>query len=187
MKRSALVLLAALLAAAPSSLRAQTPAPSGSGKPGAHPPSKPPEPPKRDAAKDKAPKGPEQPLYFAEIMVLYGTNAKKGIDSRIGDMPELKKPPFSAYDTYELLGKSRLELKKDDPKTMQLPNGRILQVRLLEVLPKDKVRISASINQPGGKVLLPLLEVKTQAGEKFIVAGQSYRQGMLALVIRVSK
>ena len=129
-------------------------------------------------------------------MVLLATNSKKGIDPRIGDMPELKKPPFSAYDSYELLteppplnasGKTRLELKKDDPKTMRLPNGRVLQTRLLEVLPKDNVRISASINQPGGKVLLPLLEVKAKVGEKFIVAGQSYRQGMLVLVIRVTK
>jgi hypothetical protein len=197
MRRLALILTAALFAAAPASVRAQTP-PAGSAKPPASAPSKPAKPPKRDAAKDKreAPKPEEQQTaYFGEIMVLLGTNSKKGIDPRIGDMPELKKPPFSAYDSYELLtdpplpasGKARLELKKDDPKTIRLPNGRVLQLRLLEVLPKDSVRISASINQPGGKAFLPLLEVKAKVGEKFIVAGQNYRRGMLTLVIRVVK
>jgi hypothetical protein len=123
----------------------------------------------------------------AEILVLHATNSKKGIDERIGKMPELKKPPFSAYDSYELLSKTRVALKKDDPKTLKLPNGRVLQTRLLDVLPKEYLRISASINQPGGKDFLPLLEVKAKVGQAFIVAGQSYKNGILVLVIRVVK
>ena len=84
--------------------------------------------------------------FFVEVMVLYASNSKKGIDSRIPNMPELKKPPFSAYDSYELLtepaplapsGKTRVPLNKEDPKTLKLPNGRVLQVKLLEILPKQ--------------------------------------------------
>ncbi|HMJ11196.1 MAG TPA: hypothetical protein VK524_07295 [Polyangiaceae bacterium] len=122
----------------------------------------------------------------AEVLILHATNSKKGVDERIGRMPELKKPPFSAYDSYELLSKNRLPLKKE-PQTLKLPNGRVLQTKLLDVLPKDYLRISASINQPGGKDFLPLLEVKAKVGQAFIVAGQSYKNGILVLVIRVVK
>ncbi|MBM4363809.1 MAG: hypothetical protein FJ104_14100, partial [Deltaproteobacteria bacterium] len=109
----------------------------------------------------------------------------RGIDPRIGEMPELKRPPFSAYRSYELLQKVRVPLQKDAPRTIDLPNGRALQTRLLETLPADTVRLSASINQAGGKEFLPLLEVKARLGQNFIVAGQSYKDGILVLVIRV--
>ncbi len=131
-------------------------------------------------------KGAEKKVdYFAEISVLHATNEKKGIDSRIGDMPELKNPPFSSYDSYTLLDRSKLPLIKGDPKQLKLPNKRILETKLLEVLPKDFVRISASINQPQGGDFLPLLEVKAKLGQAFIVAGQSYKNGILVLVIKV--
>jgi len=148
-------------------------------------------PPAADRAPPKPEKGDKKPetasVYSAEVMVLHATNSAKGIDERIGNMPELKKPPFSSYDSYELLSKTTLPLVKDDPKTMKLPNGRVLQTKLLEVLPKHTLRISASINQPKGKDFLPLLEVKAKAGQAFIVAGQSYKKGILVLVIKVVK
>jgi hypothetical protein len=130
---------------------------------------------------------PDASPYFAEVLILHATNSKKGIDSRIGKMPELGEPPFSSYDSYELLDRARLPLKKDEPKTLNLPNGRVLQTKLIEVLPKDVLRLSASINQPNGKDFLPLLEVKAKLGQQFIVAGQSYKRGILVLVIRVAK
>src|SRR5581483_7461799 len=123
--------------------------------------------------------------YSDEVLVLHATNAKKGIDPRIGDMPELKKIPFSSYDSYELLQRVRVPLKKDEPKTFDLPNGRVLQTKLVEALPDGSVRLSASINQPGGKTFLPLLEVKAKVGQAFIVAGQSYKGGILVLVVHV--
>ncbi len=142
--------------------------------------------------KKKAPekgkeKAPAAVQYSAEVLVLHATSGDKGIDPRIGDMPELKKPPFSAYKSYELLQKIKNPLVKEDPKTFELPNGRVLQTKLVEVLPEDSVRISASINQPRGKTFLPLLEVKAKVGQSFIVAGQSFKGGILVLVIRVTK
>jgi hypothetical protein len=156
------------------------------------PPAKPPaDAPKTEKAKDKAKdkaKEPQKAQFFTEVMVLHATNSGKGIDSRIGNMPELKKPPFSSYDSYELLNKAKLPLVKDDPKMTRLPNGRVLQTKLLEMSAKgDAARISASINKPGGKTFLPLLEVKAKVGQAFIVAGQSYKNGILVLVIRVVK
>jgi hypothetical protein len=141
------------------------------------------EPPKTPPA----PAAPAAAEFSTELLVLHATNGDKGIDARIGDMPELKKPPFSSFKSYELLQKVKLPLKKDDPKTFDLPNGRVLQTKLVDVLPEDTVRLSASINQPGGKTFLPLLEVKAKLGQQFIVAGQSYKGGILVLVIRVLK
>jgi hypothetical protein len=177
-------IIASLLASALATTVASAQAPAPSAKPGAPP------------AKKEAAAAP----FFVEVMVLYASNSKKGIDSRIPNMPELKKPPFSAYDSYELLtepaplsasGKTRVPLNKEDPKTLRLPNGRVLQVKLLEILPKAKdresVRFSANINEPKGKDFLPLLEVKAGLEQPFIVAGQSYKTGMLALVMRVVK
>lgn len=128
----------------------------------------------------------EQSLV-AEVLILHATNEQKGIDPRIGKLPELGKPPFSNYDSYQVLDRARLPLKKDAPQNQKLPNGRTLQVRLLDELGPDTVRLSASINRPSGKDFLPLLEVKAHAGQAFIVAGQSHKKGILVLVIRVVK
>jgi hypothetical protein len=143
---------------------------------------------KEDAAKprekEKPKEGDKTRVYATEVMVLHATNSKKGIDDRIGEMPELKKPPFSSYDSYQLLSKTRLPLVKGQPKTVVLPNRRVLRTELKDILPEEYLRISASINQPGGKDFLPLLEVKAKLGQAFIVAGQRYRKGILVLVIR---
>src|SRR6478609_9678788 len=81
-----------------------------------------------EKAKDP-PAAPAARAYSTELLVLHATNAKKGIDPRIGDMPELKKIPFSSYDSYELVQKVKVPLKKDEPKTFDLPNGRVLQTK----------------------------------------------------------
>jgi hypothetical protein len=140
--------------------------------------------------KDKAPPAAPAPApasYSAEVMVLHATNGEKGIDPRIGDMPELKKIPFSSYKSYDLLQKAKLPLKPGEPATYALPNGRVLQMKLVDVLPDSSARVSASINQPGGKTFLPLLEVKAKVGQPFIVAGQAYKGGILVLVFRIVK
>jgi hypothetical protein len=128
----------------------------------------------------------EQPLS-AEVLILHATNDKKGIDPRVGKLPELGKAPFSTYDSYEVLDRARLPLKTSDPQNLKLPNGRTLQVGLLDEPQRDSVRLSASINRPNGKEFLRLLEVKAHVGQAFIVAGQSYKKGILVLVIRVVK
>jgi hypothetical protein len=179
------VLLALLsLAGFASASSADTLDDSKAPKPGA---SALPKPGSSAAPKPGASATPAAAEYFAEISVLHATNTKKGIDRRIGEMPELKKPPFSAYDSYALLQQVRLPLAKNQAKTLKLVNERVLEAKLLEILGKDQVRLSASINQPGGDDFLPLLEVKAKVGQAFIVAGQSYKSGILVLVIRIVK
>ncbi|MCC6553890.1 MAG: hypothetical protein IT372_12845 [Polyangiaceae bacterium] len=128
----------------------------------------------------------------AEIVILHATNDGSGIDSKIGKMPELERPPFSAYNSYKLLERGNLSLAKAKPTTTKLPNGSVLQVSLKDViLPKKKddpkrFVVSASIQEPGGKSFLPLLEVNAKAGENFFVAGQKHKGGILVIGIKVA-
>jgi len=118
-----------------------------------------------------------------ELLVLHATNKKRGVDPRLRDLPELGRPPFSSYDSYAVLERTRFPLEQKQVKTRTLPNGRVLGAELIEVLKGDIVRISASISEPGGHAFLPLLEVRAKVGQHFIVAGQKYKSGILVLVL----
>lgn len=127
---------------------------------------------------------PAPATLYAEVLVLHATNTGRGIDARIGRMPELGKPPFSAYSTYTLLERARLPLLIKTAKQLALPNGTVLETELRERVSADEVRISAAVTRPKGREVLPLLEVKARIGQRFVVAGQSHKQGILVLVIR---
>lgn len=128
----------------------------------------------------------------ADFLVLHGTNDGTGIDAKIGKMPELTKPPFSAYNSYKLLERSTSSSTKSKASTTKLPNGATLKVSLKDVIEPQKKGeakrfvMSASIQKPGGKDFLPLLEVNAKAGETFFVAGQNYKGGILVIGIKVN-
>jgi len=135
--------------------------------------------------------GAEETKVPVEVLVLHATNTDGGIDPRIGSMPQLKKPPFSAYNTYKLIARNAITLTQSQPASTTLPNKRTLRTALTGVLPNDRYRISTSISQPspdaGTHNFLPLLEVTAKSGETFFVAGQSYQGGILVVGIRVGK
>ena len=140
-----------------------------------------------------APKAaPAEPSVSSDFFVLHGTNDGTGIDPKIGKMPELTKPPFSAYNSYKLLERSIATSSKSTPSTTKLPNGAILKVALKDVVEPQKKGeakryvMSASIQKPGGNTFLPLLEVNAKAGETFFVAGQNYKGGILVIGIKVN-
>jgi hypothetical protein len=127
----------------------------------------------------------EAPAPSVELLVLHATHGKPELDPRLSDLDELKKPPFSSYERYRLIDRTKLPLVKGAPKTRRLPNGRVLRTELAGMVEADVVRLVASINQPGAADFLPLLEVKAKVGQRFIVAGQRYQSGILVLVLRV--
>lgn len=127
----------------------------------------------------KAPRA-EQSL---ELLVLHATNRKKGVDPRLKDLPELGKPPFSSYDSYAVLERARLPLEPKQVKTHTLPNGRVFGAELREIQKGDVMKLAASISEPGGHAFLPLLEVRARVGQRFIVAGQKFKSGILVLVL----
>jgi hypothetical protein len=118
-----------------------------------------------------------------EIMVLHATQSAGAgsIDPQIGDLPQLKRPPFSSYNTYKLLDRKPLGLEKGKPITYVMPNKRVLQVTLQDVTSDGRFKIAAAINDPNGGAFLKLLEVTAAANETFFVAGQSYNGGILVI------
>lgn len=120
-----------------------------------------------------------------EVSVLHGTHEKRERDPRVGDMPELREGPFASYESYELLSRVALPLSRGGKRQLKLPNGRLLEARLETILADGSSRLVASINRPDAKDFLPLLEVKARPGQSFIVAGQSYKRGILVLVFKL--
>lgn len=127
-----------------------------------------------------------------EVIILHATNDGTGIDPKIGKMPALSKPPFSSYNSYKLLDRTTTSVDKGKAAAHTLPTGRDLQVVFKDVVEPAKKGeapryvISASIQKPGGKAFLPLVEVNAKAGEWFFVAGQDYKGGTLVIGIRVN-
>ncbi len=128
---------------------------------------------------------PEKLETVIEVSVLHGTHEAKDPDPRIGNMPELSQGPFAKYASYSLLSRSELRLSRGGKRQLKLPNGRLLEARLEDILADGSSRLVASINRPDAKDFLPLLEVKARPGQAFIVAGQSYKRGILVLVFKV--
>jgi hypothetical protein len=128
----------------------------------------------------------------AEIIILHATNDGSGIDPKIGKMPELGKPPFSSYNSYKLLDRVKVNVGKGKSATTKLPNERVLQVSLKDIVAgkkKDDAKkyvVGASIQKPGGNAFLPLLEVSAKAGETFFVAGQTHKGGILVIGIKLA-
>ena len=126
-----------------------------------------------------------------EVIVLHGTNDGSGIDSKIGKIPELSKPPFSSYNSYKLLDRPKVSVQKGKETKIKLPNDREMAIALKDVIQpkkKDEVTryvVSTSIQKPGGNTFLPLLEVNAKAGEWFFVAGQTYKGGILVIGVKV--
>ncbi|MFO0662386.1 MAG: hypothetical protein U0174_00455 [Polyangiaceae bacterium] len=120
-----------------------------------------------------------------EIMVMHATQEATGsIDARIGSMPQLTKPPFSAYNTYKLLDKKTIAVEKSKSSSYLLPNGRTLEIRV-EPLANKTYRVVASISRPEGGAYLKLLEVTAPLNEPFFVGGQTYNKGSLVVAITV--
>ncbi len=125
----------------------------------------------------------------ADVMVLLGTQAPGGgvIDPAIGNVPQLRKPPFSAYNTYRLLDRRALALEMGRSSTYTLANGRVLQVTFVEPTPDHGYHVRAAINQPGGGPYLKLLELTARPNEPFFVAGQPFLGGTLILAITLRR
>jgi hypothetical protein len=142
-------------------------------------------------ARADAPKLANQPpvaavkLVNADVMIMLATQVDGGsfIDPLIGTMPQLSKPPFSAYNNYRLLDRKMLPLEPGKAASYKLVNDRVLQVTYIEQTADRRHHVSAAINQPGGKAFLKLLEVKAAPNETFFVGGQSFRGGSLVLAI----
>jgi hypothetical protein len=118
----------------------------------------------------------------------------KGISDKIKKLPyklpQLEKPPLSAYDSYELLENKKLPLKRNDARHLTLPDSSTLSIALEDVIspskPEGKTRyaLRTRVTKPSGK---QLTNAKVTAEPKvfFFVAGPAYDDGILVIGIRV--
>ena len=122
----------------------------------------------------------------AEILVVLASSAGEegSIDPSLSKVRALKHPPFNEYKTLKLLSRAQVQLPREQPVEVALPNGRTLVLRLVSLLHDGRAKVAVSISRPNRKDYLPLLEVIASSGEPFFVAGQHFEGGMLILGIR---
>jgi len=116
----------------------------------------------------------------ADIIVLHGTNEGKGLDEKIGEKvaKKLKKPPFSAYDSYVLLEEKQLSFGKEEAGEMELPDGGKLALKLNDI--KKKVDLQVTITKSNKKKFVEA-NVKASMGKTFFLAGPKHKKGILVL------
>jgi len=119
-----------------------------------------------------------------EVLVILAKEQAGEIDPGLKKLPALQKPPFSSYKSMKVLSTTDVELTSDKAATVALPNGRTLQLKLLERMPDGRHKVEVSINRPGKQDYLPLLTV-IASGEPFFVAGQTHQGGTLVIGVRV--
>ncbi|NUO49189.1 MAG: hypothetical protein HOV80_10075 [Polyangiaceae bacterium] len=117
----------------------------------------------------------------AEFLILHATNEGTGIDKDIGDIPELKKPPFSSYDTYKLLERGKLKLPKRKEQEKKLPNSDnvALTYKDYKEAKKDqpeKFVIPARVVKKDGEEVVSATYTAPK-GQYFFVAGPKFTKG----------
>ena len=119
-----------------------------------------------------------------EVLVILAKEAEGEYDAKLKQMPALQKPPFNSFKSMKVLSTNAIELVGETATTVALPNGRSLQLKLLEKMPDGRHKVQVSINRAGKQDYLPLLTV-IASGEPFFVAGQSFEGGTLVIGVRV--
>jgi hypothetical protein len=120
----------------------------------------------------------------AEVLIVLASGEDGAIDPSLSHVRALKHPPFNEYKTLKLLSRSHVQLPREEPVEIALPNGRTLVLRLVSLLHDGRAKIQVSISRPHRKEYLPFLEVIASTGEPFFVAGQRFEGGTLVLGIR---
>jgi len=123
----------------------------------------------------------------AEVFVVLAKAEPGTIDPALQSVAALREPPFNSYQSMQVLTRNNVALQPAQPVMVSLPNGRKLQLELLERLPDGRFKVRVSINLPGKRDYLPLLEVMASAGEPFFVAGQKHEGGTLVIGVTVGK
>ena len=136
-------------------------------------------------ARAAEPRGP-----VIELTIIHALQSDGGaaIDPRLRDLPQLTRDqPFVRYNVYKLLEpKAASARARASPRRVTLPNGRALQVTLVDEprTPSGVTTSRAEIGEPGKKAFLKLLEVTASGNEPFFVGGQSFQGGTLFLELR---
>ena len=128
-----------------------------------------------------------QRVIQGEVLVVLAKEEAGQIDTALSNVPALRRPPFNAFRTMQVLSRPRVNLRLNQPVTVNLPNGRRLRLVLQQVMPDGRFRVRVSINRPNQNDYLPLLQVVASPGDPFFVAGQSHDGGTLIIGVRIGQ
>jgi hypothetical protein len=137
----------------------------------------------RQALAQGKPPPPVLPQLATDVLVLHATNGGGGIDASLAQLRQLKDPPFSSYNTYKQLSRTKVLVAKDRPTNVGLPDQGKLSLKRLDVAARYK--LGASIVKGSGDPFLANLEVTGDLNDIFFVAGQVYDGGILVIGIRL--
>lgn len=137
------------------------------------------------AGKLRAPMRVAEAPAMAKCVVteILATNDKKGVDPKLDKLKgKLAKPPFSAWDTFKLLGEPTVSAEKDKPVTATLATGGKLTLLLKDKLVsqggKSRLRVSIDVDDKAGKRTLSTVMVFGAGDVHFPVAGTPYDKGV---------
>ncbi|MFK7987084.1 MAG: hypothetical protein AB8I08_13755 [Sandaracinaceae bacterium] len=121
-----------------------------------------------------------------EVLIILASDLPGVMDSRLRDVPALRRAPFDGYRSMQLLESPRIALAIDEPREVPLPNGRRIRLVLREITDTGRYRLNVSINRPGQQDYLPEMSVVASPGDPFFVAGQSFQVGTLVIGVRLN-
>jgi hypothetical protein len=128
----------------------------------------------------------QDPVHVsAQVMVIVAREIAGAIDPRLGTLTALRRPPFSSFGSMDIFAEHSVTLPLGTPVTIDLPNGRVMQLVLEEITPDGRNHVRVSINRRSQSDYLPVLEVAAPAGEPFFVAGQSFMGGTLVIGVNL--
>jgi hypothetical protein len=127
------------------------------------------------------------PSVQAHVVVIVAREIAGAIDPRLAGMRALREPPFSAFHSMDIWSEHALTLAQGTPVTVDLPNGRVIQLVLEEITADGRNHVRVSINRREQSDYLPVLEVAAPSGDPFFVAGQSFMGGTLVIGVTVDR
>jgi hypothetical protein len=118
------------------------------------------------------------------VLVVLAKQEAGEIDAKLKSVKALQKAPFNAFKSMKVLSTTKVQIDDDKPATVKLPNGRTLQIKLVERMKDGRHKVQVAINREKAKDYLPLLTV-IASKEPFFVAGQKYEGGTLVIGVSI--
>lgn len=123
----------------------------------------------------------------AQVTVILAREVAGVIDPRLQHLAALRQPPFNAFHSMDVYSVHDVTLSVGVPSTIELPNGRVLQLVLEEITADGRSHLRVSINRRSQSDYLPVLEVAAPPGDPFFVAGQNFQGGTLVIGVQISR
>lgn len=123
----------------------------------------------------------------AQVVVILAREVAGAIDPRLAGLSALREAPFSAFHSMDIWSEHSLTLAQGVPVTIDLPNGRVIQLVLEEVTADGRNHVRVSINRREQSDYLPVLEVAAPPGDPFFVAGQNFMGGTLVIGVSLGR